>query len=209
MARFMQAAALLAALIGVSACSGAKQALELYDRATEFNRIEDVNGSLGAATAAEVAALSGTAIYTGQAGFGGEIDTTNNVVISAPMTLQADFDRLTVEGEITEMMVSELTDSEIADLRAGRARISTILKSGKNAEGTIELAGDIAGGAITATTSGTARTSDHTYGLSGELAGTFRGSNGAGIALDETDSFTVTQDGDAIKRSIFQAELER
>ncbi|MAM61738.1 hypothetical protein [Maritimibacter sp. UBA3975] len=208
MARLIQAAALLAALAATSGC-GTQKALELYDRATEFNRIEDVNDALGAASAAEVAALSGTAVYTGQSGFGGEIDATNNVVISAPMTLEANFDALTVEGEITDMMVSELTDSEIADLREGRASISTILKSGKTANGVIALAGTIGGAEIVATTSGNATTSAHTYELSGDVAGTFRGANGAGIALDDTDSFTVKQDGQTIKRSIFQAELER
>lgn len=208
MERTIRAGALVVLIAGASGCTATKQALELYDRATEFNRIEDVNDSLGASAAADIAARSGTAIYTGQTGFGGMVDDTNNVVISAPISLTADFDRLTVEGEITDMMVSELTDTEIADLRAGRAKISTILKSGKAATGTIELAGTIGGADIVVETSGTAQTSSDAYDVSGDVAGTFRGSDAQGIALDETDSFRVTKNGTALQRSIFQAELE-
>ncbi|MEC7764188.1 MAG: hypothetical protein VX874_19960 [Pseudomonadota bacterium] len=208
MKRIIRAGAMLTVIAGLSACAAAEQALELYDRATEFNRIEDLNDSLGASSAAQVAALSGTAIYTGQTGFGGTIDDTNNVVISAPMTLTANFDALTVNGEITDMMVSELTDKEIADLKAGKARISTILRSGKEGTGTIELAGRIGGETITAAISGSVTANGNTFTVSGDVAGTFRGARAQGVALDETDSFEVTRNGTALDRSIFQAELE-
>lgn len=208
MGRIIRAGAFVAIIGGLSACSAAEQALELYDRATEFNRIEDVNDSLGASSVAQVAALSGTAIYTGQTGFGGMIDDTNNVVISAPMSLTADFDALTVEGQITDMMISELTDDEIAGLRAGKAKISTILRAGKEGSGTIDLTGRIGGAEVVAGTSGTVRAGGDTFAVSGDVAGTFRGPKAQGIALDETDSFSVTRNGTALQRSIFQAELE-
>lgn len=203
-----QIAALACTAASLSGC-GTFRALELYDRAIEFNRVEDNNDALGAATAAEVAARSGTAVYTGQSGFGGEIDESNNVLISAPMTLTADFDAQTVSGEISRMMISELTDQEIADLRAGRMRISTILTSGHAVIGEIDVQGTIESGEISATTEGTV-TKDNliTYAVSGEVEGTFRGSDLSGVALDESDTFTVTRNGEVIDRSLFQAELQ-
>lgn len=203
---FLKAGVGLAIIAGLSGC-GFQNAMELYGRAQEFKRIEAINDNLGAANAADVAALTGTAVYTGQAGFGGMVDDTNNVLISAPITLTADFDRLAVRGEITDTMISELTDSEVADLRAGKPKLTTIMKAGETGTGTIALDGTISGEALTLATSGDVTAASGTYTFAGDVAGTFRGADASGVALDETASFTVTRNGDAFQKSIFQAEL--
>lgn len=201
-------ALLAVSALGLGACASAQWALELYDRGIEFERYETLNEKAGIAPAAVVAAKNGTATYDGQFGFGGEVNDTDNVIFSGFMDLEVDFDANTVKGTGNNLLMAELTDTEIDRLKRNDIRLSTILNMGSQAQGSVTYNGKISGAAINGTANGQAKVSKDTYVLAGPVNGTFHGSQAEGLSLDEAAGFRVSKNGTPFDRSIFEAEVD-